>query len=245
MYFGDRPSIPVYEIRHTIPCHEDIWWAETSEEWAERRRTMGVNEAEFPLLMSMLISPDIPMPPANLSILGGFGLLHGSPAQFNVLQVGLHIHIWIQQQYEASIGENQNIRQTVFRKRNEEVQTALRKWREGWEATRTYFPSSRPPLYERSALAFWFLAKYFNEVKDSRLSQSGFCGAVRQILPVGRLLRAIFMMIDSGKLTDNSPASAIHPNEVEDTNLRGNASLDTMNINFIMYAKRDEKIPGQ
>lgn len=79
MYFGDRPSIPVYEIRHTIPCHEDIWWAETSEEWAERRRTMAVNEAEFPLLMSMLISPDIPMPPANLSILGGFGLLHGTP----------------------------------------------------------------------------------------------------------------------------------------------------------------------
>lgn len=68
---------------------------------------------------------------------------------------------------------------------------------------------------------------------------------MRQILPVGRLLRAIFMMIDSGKLNDNSPASAIHPNEVEDTNLRGNASLDTMNINFIMYAKRDEKIPGQ
>ena len=82
------------------------------------------------------------------------------------------------------------------------------------------------PLYQRAALAFWSLAEYFNEVEDSR-HQPGFCGATRQILPVGRLLRAIFMMIDSGKLNDNSPAWAIHPREGEDTNLRGNASLDT------------------
>jgi len=232
MYFGDRPNIPIYEIRHTVQCHEDIWWAKTDAEWAELRQKMGVNDAEFPLLMSMLISPDISIPPTNLSVLGGFDLLHG-----------LHIHIWIQQQYEASIGENATIRQVIFRKRNEEVQTALRKWREGWESTLTTFPSLRQPLYQRAALAFWFLAKYFNEVKDSR-HQPGFCGAIRQILPVGRLLRAIFMMIDNGKLSDNSPASAIHPSEEEDSNLRGNASLDTMNINFIMYEKRDEKIPG-
>jgi hypothetical protein len=233
MYFGDRPTIPIYEIRHTIQCHEDVWWAKSAAEWAELRAKIPLNDAEFPLLMSMMISPDIPMP-ANLSILGGFVLLHG-----------LHIHIWIQQQYESSIGENQAIRQIVFRKRNEEVQTALKKWREGWEAALTTFPSLRQPLYQRSALAFWFLAKYFNEVKDSRHNSSGFCGTIRQILPVGRLLRAIFMMIDSGKLNDNSPASAIHPSDVEDTNLRGDASLDTMNINFIMYEKRYEKIPGQ
>jgi hypothetical protein len=240
MYFGDRPSIPVYEIRHAIQCHEEVWWAKTETEWAQCRKTMAVNDAEFPLLMSMLISPDIPSPPSNLSVLGGFDLLHGR-SHLGHPNVGLHIHIWIQQQYEASIGEDQRVRQIVFRKRNEEVQMALRKWREGWEATLTSFPSSRTPLYQRSSLAFWFLAKYFNEVKDSRHSQSGFCGAERHILPVGRLLRAIFMMIDSGKLNDNSPASAIHPSEVEETNLR-NASLDTMNINFIMYEKRE--IPG-
>jgi hypothetical protein len=235
MYFGDRPTVPVYEIRHTIQCHEDIWKAETAEQWAERRRKMPLNDSEFPLMMSMLISPDIPVPPPNLSILGAFSLLHGTFPKSQFLQLGLHIHIWIQQQYEASIGENKNIHSIVFRKRNEEVQTALRKWREGWDATLKYFPSSRPALYQKSALAFWFLAKYFNEVKESRQGIAGHCGANRQILPVGRLLRAIFMMIDSGKLNDNSPTSAINATDMQigDAGLRGNASLDTMNIAFI------------
>src|SRR5208282_2709517 len=76
-YFGDRPSIPVYEIRHTIQCHEAIWSAGTAAEWADRRRMMPVNDSEFPLMMSMLISPDIPVPPPNISVLGGFCLLHG------------------------------------------------------------------------------------------------------------------------------------------------------------------------
>lgn len=38
---------------------------------------MPFNESEFPLMMSMLISPDIPVPPPNLSVLGNFCLLHG------------------------------------------------------------------------------------------------------------------------------------------------------------------------
>lgn len=237
MYFGDRPSIPVYELRHTIQCHEEIWAATTAEEWMKRRKNMPVNDSEFPLMMSMLISPDIPLPLPNMSVLGSFSLLHGI-SYLCLLIAGLHIHIWIQQQYEASIGENKNIRSIVFRKRNEEVQSALRKWREGWNATLTYFPSSKPMLYQKSALAFWFLAKYFNEVKDFRQGHAVHCGANRQILPVGRLLRAIFMMMDSGKLNDNSPTSAINATEVGDSGLRGDASLDTMNINFIMYEKR-------
>jgi hypothetical protein len=155
------------------------------------------------------------------------------------LTIGLHIHVWIQQQYEASIGEKQNIRSVVFRKRNEEVQIALAKWREGWNLTLTYFPSSKPALYQKSALPFWFLAKYFNEVKDSRQGQSMRSAATRQILPVGRLLRAIFMMMDSGKLNDNSPTSAISATEAGDPGVRANASLDAMNINFIMYHKKD------
>ena len=144
--------------------------------------------------------------------------------------------IWIQQQYEASIGENKNVREIVFRKRNEEVQTALRKWREGWNATLMYFPSKKPALYQKSTLPFYYLAKYFNEVKDSGQLH---CGASRQILPVGRLLRAIFMMMDSGKLNDNSPTSAISATEAADAGARANASLDAMNINFIMYEKKD------
>src|ERR1700737_162126 len=105
------------------------------------------------------------------------------------------------------------------------------------EATLQYFPSSSPALYQKSALAFWFLAKYFNEVKDTRQGQSLYCDANRQILSVGRLLRAIIMM-DSGKLNDNSPTSPINTTKAEESGLRGDASLDTMNINFIMYEKR-------
>jgi len=145
----------------------------------------------------------------------------------------MHIHIWIQQQYEASMGGNKTLRSVVFRKRNEEVQTALRKWREGWNATLQYFPSAKPAMYQKSALAFWFLAKYFNEVKDSGQGQSLHCHASRQILPVGRLLRAIFMLMDSGKLNDNSPTSAINATDVADSGPRANATLDAMKLNFI------------
>ena len=89
MYFGDRPSIPVYEIRHRIQCHEDIWCASTASEWLQMREKMPVNESEFPLLMSMLISPDIPVPPPNLSVLGNFCLLHGIPSPHPVTP-----HFW-------------------------------------------------------------------------------------------------------------------------------------------------------
>jgi hypothetical protein len=43
------------------------------------------------------------------------------------------------------------------------------------------------------------------------------------------------MMMDSGKLNDNSPTSAINASDMQigDAGLRGNASLDTMNIAFI------------
>ena len=77
MYFGDRPSIPLYGVRHSLPCHEDIWSASTTEEWEERRNNMPTNGSKFPLLLSTLLSPDIPHPPPNVSVLGAFILLHG------------------------------------------------------------------------------------------------------------------------------------------------------------------------
>jgi hypothetical protein len=148
--------------------------------------------------------------------------------------VGLHIYIWIQQQYEASIGENKNLGSMAFYKRNEEVQTALRKWREGWNATLDCFPSSKSALYQKSAVAFWFLVKYFNEVRDTRqgLSLSN-CGPNRQKISVGRLLQAIFMSMDGGRLNKNSLTSAIKASDVGDTEVRANSSLDAMNIQFL------------
>ena len=193
--------------------------------------------------------------------------------------VGLHIHIWIQQQYESSIGDNSQIRSIVFRKRNEEVAFALHKWRAAWNATLLHYPSSKPALYQKSALAFWyppplvpfptislypipssqstwgfsssgtnrsrFLAKYFNEVKDSR----AVCGANRQILPVGQLLRAIFVMMDNGKLNESSSAKDVddvgeicaqsQAEGMAGEGIKEDKSLDTMMIDFIMYKKKD------
>jgi len=193
--------------------------------------------------------------------------------------VGLHIHIWIQQQYESSIGDNSQIRSIVFRKRNEEVAFALHKWRAAWNATLLHYPSSKPALYQKSALAFWyppplvpfptislypissshstwgfsssgtnrsrFLAKYINEVKDSR----AVCGANRQILPVGQLLRAIFVMMDNGKLNESSSAKDVddvgeicaqsQAEGMAGEGIKGDKSLDTMMIDFIMYKKKD------
>jgi len=46
------------------------------------------------------------------------------------------------------------------------------------------------------------------------------------------------MMIDNGKLNENSPTSAINATS-EGEGVRAKASLDAMNINFIMYEKKD------
>ena len=168
----------------------------------------------------------------------------------------------------------------MFRKRNEEVAFALHKWRAAWNATLLHYPSSKPALYQKSAIAFWyplpsltpppfaftflslslasshveqpilirfyrFLAKYFNEVKDAR----AVCGANRQILPVGQLLRAIFMMIDSGKLNESSSAKDVGDvgeicaqsgcEGITGEGIKADKSLDTMMIDFIMYKKKD------
>jgi len=90
-----------------------------------------------------------------------------------------------------------------------------------------------------------FLAKYFNEVKDAR----AVCGANRQILPVGQLLRAIFMMIDSGKLNESSSAKDVGDvgeicaqsgcEGITGEGIKADKSLDTMMIDFIMYKKKD------
>jgi hypothetical protein len=109
-------------------------------------------------------------------------------------------------------------------------------------------PSPASPEFRVALTRARFLAKYFNEVKDSR----AVCGANRQILPVGQLLRAIFMMMDSGKLNESSSAKDVGDvDEIcaqsqaeggmngEGGSLKGDKSLDTMMIDFIMYKKKD------
>lgn len=47
------------------------------------------------------------------------------------------------------------------------------------------------------------------------------------------------MLMDNGQLNDNSPTTEIiKPVEQNDSSTKTKASLDAMNINFIMYEKK-------
>jgi hypothetical protein len=82
MCFAQRPSIPIFEIQHTIQCHEDIWNAPIAEEWRRRRDSMPVNKSVFPWLVYLMTSNQITAPPPDLTVLGAFCILHGIPPLF-------------------------------------------------------------------------------------------------------------------------------------------------------------------
>jgi hypothetical protein len=140
-------------------------------------------------------------------------------------------------QYEQTSDENDDDPSNVFRSRNKEVQDALAKWREAWDAALEHSSSRNPPLYQKCGLAFWTLAKYFNGSKDSQ-GHRWHCGATRQILEVGKLLQAILLTRDN-EATHDVSASQETGTEVEDDWDRSqrDASVDAMNLKFILYDK--------
>jgi len=140
-------------------------------------------------------------------------------------------------QYEQTSDENDDDPSIVFRTRNKEVQHALAKWREAWDAALVHSSSRNPPLYQKCGLAFWTLAKYFNGFKDSQ-GHRWHCGGTRQILEVGKLLLAILLTRDNEDANDVS-ASPETGTEVEDDWDRSqwDASVDAMNLKFILYHK--------
>jgi hypothetical protein len=149
---------------------------------------------------------------------------------------GLHIHIWVLKQYEQTSDEKDDDPSIVFRTRNKEVQDALAKWREAWDAALVYSSSRKPPLYQKCGLAFWALAKYFNGFKDSQ----GFrwhCGGSRQILEVGKLLQAILLTLYKGNVNDvpASPETVMTADDWDRS--QRDASVDAMNLKFILYDK--------
>ena len=95
-----------------------------------------------------------------------------------------------------------------------------------------------PPLYQKCGLAFWTLAKYFNGFKDSQGHRWNCGGNTRQILEVGKLLLAILLTRDNEDANDVS-ASPETGTEVEDDWDRSqwDASVDAMNLKFILYHK--------
>lgn len=76
LFFGDRPRVAPYELRHSLPAHEHVYEARTAFEW--QIASTATNQAEYPVLLEMLLSPQIERHPSDISVFGNFLLLHGT-----------------------------------------------------------------------------------------------------------------------------------------------------------------------
>lgn len=77
LFFGDRPRVAPYELRLSLPAHEHVYEARTAFEWQISFTT--TNQAEYPVLLEMLLSPQVERHPSDISVMGNFLLLHGNP----------------------------------------------------------------------------------------------------------------------------------------------------------------------
>jgi hypothetical protein len=80
LFFGNRPRVAAYEVRHRIPAHEHVYEARTAVEW--RIVYTATSQVEYPVLLEMLLSPHVEAPPTDISIMGHFLLLHGAFTTF-------------------------------------------------------------------------------------------------------------------------------------------------------------------
>jgi hypothetical protein len=76
LFFGDRPRVAPYELRHSLPAHEHVYEARTAFEW--QIAYTPTNQTEFPVLLEMLLSSQVERHPADISVMGNFLLLHGT-----------------------------------------------------------------------------------------------------------------------------------------------------------------------
>jgi hypothetical protein len=49
LFFGDRPRVAPYELRHSLPAHEHVYEARTAFEW--QIASTATNQAEYPVLL--------------------------------------------------------------------------------------------------------------------------------------------------------------------------------------------------
>ena len=75
LFFGDRPRVAPYELRHSLPAHEHVYEARTAFEW--QIAFTQTNQAEYPVLLEMLLSSQVERHPSDISVMGNFLLLHG------------------------------------------------------------------------------------------------------------------------------------------------------------------------
>jgi hypothetical protein len=76
LFFGNRPRLAPYELRHRVPAHQHVYEARTEDEW--RMVYTAQNPVEYPVLLEMLLSPQVDTHPTEISVMGHFLLLHGT-----------------------------------------------------------------------------------------------------------------------------------------------------------------------
>jgi hypothetical protein len=80
MFFGDRPRLEPYEIRHSLPTHEHVYQASSASEWSSKY--VPTNTIPFPELLDMMMSPHKEFP-RDVSAPGHFMLIHGKFCKSN------------------------------------------------------------------------------------------------------------------------------------------------------------------
>jgi hypothetical protein len=80
MFFGDRPRLEPYEIRHSLPTHEHVYQASSASEWSSKY--VPTNAMPFPELLDIMMSPRKEFP-RDVSAPGHFMLIHGKFCKSN------------------------------------------------------------------------------------------------------------------------------------------------------------------
>ena len=232
-----------YELRHSLPAHEHVYEARTAFEW--QISFTQTNQSEYPVLLEMLLSPQVERHPSDISVMGNFLLLHGTRFSF-CANSGLHVHIWTSQQYEPALGGSPGVGASLVDQRHAATSFALSKWRDGWVSSKLHtHPAQTIGLYQEKGMMWWVLAKLLHEKKGLPFFPEGRGIASwsdsERVENILKIIKAIHLTVESGgvkeenlspEIVKNPPASP--PKVADDLE-----NLNSMTISFIMGRKSD------
>jgi len=236
-----------YELRHSLPAHEHVYEARTAFEW--QIAYTPTNQAEFPVLLEMLLSPQFERHPADISVMGNFLLLHGTSFTEGTNKQGIHVHIWTSQQYEPALGGSPGVGSSLADQRHNATSFALAKWRDGWVASKLHtHPAQTIGLYQEKGMMWWVLAKFLHEKKAPSIPEGGMnkWSDVERIENILRILKAIHLTVEKGGVKEENLSPEVVKPEVvkegkdESPNPKVGSEedgLNSMTISFIMSRK--------
>jgi hypothetical protein len=239
LFFGDRPRVAPYELRHTLPAHEHVYEARTAFEW--QISSTPINEAEYPVLLEMLLSPQVERHPSDISVMGNFLLLHGTYLPVK-LMTGIHVHIWTSQQYDPALGESPGLGATIAYQRHNATTFALAKWRDGWVASKLHtHPAQTVGLYQEKGMMWWVLAQFLHQKKGMAVVEGGL-GNLKdseRIVSILRILKAIHKTVECGGVKEEnlSPEVVKEAASPRPVSVSEDEGLNAMTISYIMGRK--------